>query len=354
MSKVLILILALIVFVIACNNPPPTLIPTVTPTPISTPTPVPTATPTPTPTPTATPTATPLPTPTPTPSRAQIIQKINTAVVYIETGDSSGTGVILKVNDDKAYIATNAHVVLNERGTPHSILTAIIDNTRYSAQHKGHDYYKDIAIIEVCCSTRFVSAIPVSDTIMQGQDVVIIGYPLGIEHTTSVTMGIVSSLHHNTEMGIGVVQVDAPINPGNSGGGMFTTDGKYAGMPTYKLSHVSIEGIGFAIDAQEIFKVYEDLVLGYSVLAPTPTPTPVPMPDFVKTGYGDSWCCKYLYLSYGKYRVESHNIRVNQSVHFRSQMEFSDGHYTCWASSCQIEIYIFADGNWRWEFYRVE
>ena len=131
----------LLLFTVACSEPPPlptattapTPPPTVTPdigatvaasvaealatvstvTPVPTPTPQPTPTqrPTATPVPTPTPTPTPTPAPTPTPTVQEIVENIDASLVQIgATGVGWGSGFIVHADGG---IITNAHVVGN-------------------------------------------------------------------------------------------------------------------------------------------------------------------------------------------------------------------------------------------------
>jgi serine protease Do len=116
--------------------------------------------------------------------------------------------------------------------------------------------------------------------VSQGQVVVAIGSPLGLEN--SVTMGIISATARQAKPDSPVVllQTDAPINPGNSGGALVDLDGKLVGINTFILSQAGgSEGLGFAIPAPIVALVYESLrekghvdrrVIGVAVQTVTP------------------------------------------------------------------------------------
>jgi S1-C subfamily serine protease len=106
-----------------------------------------------------------------------------------------------------------------------------------------------------------------SDTLNLGQQVVAIGYALGLEGGPSVTTGVVSSLSRRItvpdpacpESDCGpdgervytdVVQTDAAINPGNSGGPLVDLAGNVVGINTAGTS--AAENVGFAIQINSV------------------------------------------------------------------------------------------------------
>jgi serine protease Do len=99
-----------------------------------------------------------------------------------------------------------------------------------------------------------------SDSLRQGQIVLAIGNPMALEN--SVSMGVISSAERQLNPGDPAVyiQTDAPINPGNSGGPLVNAHGKLAGINAFIFSQSGgSEGIGFAIPANVVQRVYEEL-----------------------------------------------------------------------------------------------
>lgn len=243
---------------------PPTATPIPTPNPVTTPTP----TATPTPTPTFTPTPTPVPTPTPTPTLDQRIQELNHAVARISTGAATGSGVLVETDETgQGTVLTNAHVIFDSDtlGEAKRIEVSIEGRT-YDASVVGYDYRKDLAVLSICCSTLFKPLTLANTAPSQGTEIFVLGYPLGIEHTTVLTRGVVSAIHHNSSMSVDVLQIDSPINPGNSGGGLFTMQGELIGIPTYVIrsdGQTSIEGAGFAITSREAATILPMLKSGH-------------------------------------------------------------------------------------------
>lgn len=101
-----------------------------------------------------------------------------------------------------------------------------------------------------------------SDSMTVGQDVTVIGNPLG-ELTFSLTKGVVSALGRqiNTDgTPITMFQIDAAVNSGNSGGPAFDSSGNVVGVVTAKYASEEIEGLGFCIPASDAAEIAADII----------------------------------------------------------------------------------------------
>lgn len=208
------------------------------------------------------------------------MEQVKAGVVRINTDSGNGTGVIFETTGNgRAFVLTNYHVV----DEAYRIEVQISDGTGYSAALRGYDAYKDLAVLEICCS-RFRS-LPFRDatTLKSGSEVVAIGYPLGLFGSATVTRGIVSAVRYDSTHQAWVIQTDAPINPGNSGGPLLSSAGEVVGINTYSLDWSSsgrpVDGVGFAISEQSIRGVLQGLKLGSRVDLPSPTATHTPVPS---------------------------------------------------------------------------
>ena len=166
-----------------------------------------------------------------------------------DTRTGVGTGFILS---EDGYIATNYHVI--EDASSLSVLLG--DGRRYPADIIGGDEAADIAIIKINAKDLPVAELGNSDAAMEGEFVVAIGSPGGVEFAGSSTFGIISGTDRDIEVSRGrnmtLLQTDAAINPGNSGGPLVNMRGQVIGINTLKLASnlftsTLYEGMGFAI-----------------------------------------------------------------------------------------------------------
>ena len=269
--------------------PPPTNTPI--PTAISTPTPVPTATPRPTatPTPTPIPTATPRPTATPTPTispavlLSEMLKQVRPAVVRIEAGPGTGSGAIFETQGRTGYVITNHHVVEGYG----QVSVTVNDTTTYQGTVLGVDRFRDLAVVSICCGSFHSLTFGRASSLDPGDEVVAIGYALGMQGPATITKGIVSAVRYDSRHEAWVIQTDASINPGNSGGPMLSPNGEVVGINTFKISETSVEGVGFAISETTVQERIPALKAGAPSPTPTPTrrPTPTPAPSY-EGGFG--------------------------------------------------------------------
>ena len=175
-----------------------------------------------------------------------------------------GSGVIV---DSDGYIVTNAHVV---RGAQRiRVILPTADGSQIQAEGKervldakliGLHEETDLALLKVEKTGLSTLSLSSSRRAHQGQLVLAIGSPEGLENT--VTMGVVSSVARqpDPDKPMVYIQTDAPINPGNSGGPLVDMDGYVLGINTMILSEGGgSEGLGFAIPARIVKFVYESL-----------------------------------------------------------------------------------------------
>jgi serine protease Do len=172
--------------------------------------------------------------------------------------ESTGSGVIL---DKEGHIVTNNHVVANAD----RLVVTLVDGEEREARIIGTDPPTDLAVIKITGDDNLFPAVfGDSDKLVVGQEVVAIGNPLGLSFARSVTAGIVSGLNRllSTEEGFAyrLIQTDAAINPGNSGGALVNLNGQIIGINSSKIAAEGFEGMGFAIPANQVKMVTEDLL----------------------------------------------------------------------------------------------
>ena len=284
-------------------TPTPTPIPTVTPRPTATPTPtpIPTATPRPTatPVPTATPrptatpvpTATPRPTPTPTPTispaglLSEMVKLVRPAVVRIDTGSGTGSGAIFETQGRTGYVITNHHVVEGSA----EVNVTVNDSKDYRGTVLGTDPVRDLAVVRICCGSFLALSFSDASRLGPGDEVVAIGYALGLPGEATITLGIVSAMRYYPTLQSDVIQTDAAINPGNSGGPMLSMSGEILGINTFGYEETQsgrpVEGVSFAISEKTVQQRIPALKTAEAAPTPTPTRRPSPTPSY-GGGYG--------------------------------------------------------------------
>ena len=172
----------------------------------------------------------------------------------VEKRNNLGSGVIVNKN---GYIITNHHVIENAS----EIRVVLRDGRSMAARVVGTDPETDLAVLQASGDDFPVAQLGRSLDLQIGDVVLAIGNGFGLGQT--VTMGIVSALGRQS-LGLtnydNFIQTDAAINPGNSGGALINPYGDVIGINTaiYTKSGGS-EGVGFAIPAQLVNKVFEQI-----------------------------------------------------------------------------------------------
>lgn len=181
---------------------------------------------------------------------------------------STGSGVIINAD---GYIVTNNHVVADAD----VVDVTLHDNRSFKAEVVGTDPDTDLAVIKVNQKDLPYLSFVNSDNSKIGEWVLAVGNPFNLNST--VTAGIISAKGRNiniinsgnpsrdNEQGNtaieSFIQTDAAINPGNSGGALVNLDGGLLGINTAIASPTgSYSGYGFAIPANIVSKVVEDLI----------------------------------------------------------------------------------------------
>lgn len=213
-------------------------------------------------------------------STTDVIEKVNSSVVGVlvyanGTASGSGRGVVYRVDGKTAYIITNAHVVSGAT----DVQVVFSNKESVNATIVGSDTYSDIAVLKLTADFD-MTAIKCGDSSLldQGETVLAIGSPLGIEYAGTVTQGIVSGIDRTVSVDLNddgqedwdmnVIQTDAAINPGNSGGALVNMAGELVGITSMKLSNTSVEGMGFALPINDVITSVEQIIENGKVTRP--------------------------------------------------------------------------------------
>ncbi len=187
--------------------------------------------------------ATPSTTPQSSASAQAIANKVDGAVVDIDTklsyqqAAAAGTGMVLTSNGE---ILTNNHVV---DGATSITATVVATGKTYTAHVVGTDATDDVAVIQLEGASGLTTVQTAdSSKVATGDQVVAIGNAGGTGGTPSVVTGSVTDTNQSitasdesgsdAEQLSGLIQTDAPIVAGDSGGPLVNTDAKVIGMDT--------------------------------------------------------------------------------------------------------------------------
>ncbi|WP_058309154.1 S1C family serine protease [Gracilibacillus massiliensis] len=211
---------------------------------------------------------------------SEIVAEVSPAVVGVtniqnqldfwqqeESGEEgTGSGVIYKIEGDRAFIVTNYHVIQEAD----QIEVVLSDEEKVEATVVGSDLYTDLAVIEMDAS-YVTKAIELGNSanVHVGEPAIAIGNPLGMHLSGSVTQGIISgkqraipqdfNMDGRADWQAEVIQTDAAINPGNSGGALLNMEGQLIGINSMKIAQSAVEGIGFAIPIDDAIPIIEEL-----------------------------------------------------------------------------------------------
>jgi serine protease Do len=194
---------------------------------------------------------------------SKLYQKVNPAVVTITveerevitdrttmskavvTNEGLGSGVVIS---ETGEIMTAAHVV----EAAENVTVSFVNGDKVPAKVVTLNADADVALVKLVWIPKDMKTVPIgnSDDVKIGNQVFVIGAPLGLEHSLSV--GHISGRMADTEISDKFsrpefFQTDASINHGNSGGPMFNMKGEVIGIVSFILSQSGgFEGIGFA------------------------------------------------------------------------------------------------------------
>jgi len=193
-------------------------------------------------------------------SVSEVYRRVRDSVVVIETSERTlppfpgaqptsvgGLGSGFLVSED-GYVVTAAHVVQ----VAEAMLVHFHDGEAIPAHVVMSDPAADLALLKLDRppSNAFVAQLADSNAQEVGDEVFVVGAPLGASYT--LTVGHLSARRLTDDLRGGhaweLFQTDAAINQGNSGGPMFNLDGEVIGVVSHILSHSGgFEGLGFAV-----------------------------------------------------------------------------------------------------------
>lgn len=197
---------------------------------------------------------------------AALVKRVKESVVVVSfagregTTEGVGTGFIIRAD---GLIATNNHVI----GEARPITVRTLAGKSYPVESiVAHERDLDLAVLKIAAEGLPALELGDSDTLVQGQPVVAIGNPEGLEH--SVVTGVVSGLRKEVD-GRSMIQLAIPIERGNSGGPLLDLEGRVHGLLT--LKSLVTENLGYAVPVNALKPLIEK-------------PSPIPMARWLTIG----------------------------------------------------------------------
>lgn len=180
-----------------------------------------------------------------------VAQRFTDAVVVIENGNGSGTGMVVGAD---GYILTCAHCISGAGTIKVSYRRSVGDEIQQvttEASLVKLDEAHDLALLKIDVPAPLPTIrFGLSAGLVNGEQVYVIGNP-GVGSATfdhTITEGIISSaarqIGENT-----YIQTSASINPGSSGSPLFNENGLVVGQVVLKAK---IEGAGFATPSDQL------------------------------------------------------------------------------------------------------
>lgn len=176
-------------------------------------------------------------------------------------GQRQGFGAGFIVSPD-GLIATNLHVI----GEARPIRIELHDGRKFDVTSVlATERSQDLALLKIDATGLQSLSLGNSDELQEGQPVIAIGNPLGLER--SVVSGILSGRREIE--GRTMLQLAIPIERGNSGGPLLDMQGRVHGLLT--LKSLKTENLGFAIAVNALKPLIEK-------------PNPIPMNRWLTIG----------------------------------------------------------------------
>jgi S1-C subfamily serine protease len=177
-------------------------------------------------------------------SNVSSIEQAVQASVTVKSKNGHGSGFF--VSED-GFLVTNYHVVSDSS----KLEVVMNDGVKFPARIIRVNKTSDLALLKI----EKTGIIPFDFTgksqAAMGNEIYVIGTPSSEDLSQTLSKGIVSSIRKQAN-GSKIIQTDASISLGNSGGPLIDKGGNLLGIVNAKLVGMGVEGISFAIQANEI------------------------------------------------------------------------------------------------------
>ncbi|HIL46215.1 MAG TPA: trypsin-like serine protease [Acidimicrobiia bacterium] len=157
-------------------------------------------------------------------SAAEIYAQVAPSIVYIDTPDGTGSGIVLS----NGYVLTNAHVV-----SLHNYVRVWgADGDHFPVPVYSRDWSRDLALVGPLPSATATIDFAEPREMLPGEPVYLIGFPGEgeVAPVAAITAGLVSRMRSNACTGLDFIQTDALIAGGQSGGALIDGYGNLVGV----------------------------------------------------------------------------------------------------------------------------
>lgn len=189
---------------------------------------------------------------------------VNNSIVYIESYNNeminSCSGFVYDNIDNKTYIVTAYHCIDNYN----NIYVYNQVKKKEKANIELYDINNDIAILSIE-NNLSLRKVKISKNIPSvGDDIFVIGTPLDINYSGTLTHGIISYVNReisikkeNNIVTYKTFQIDASINSGSSGSVLLDSNGRALGMIIVKDNN--LDGVSFAIPIDKVINLIKKI-----------------------------------------------------------------------------------------------
>ena len=198
-----------------------------------------------------------------------IVEKVRSAIVTVETDITSATATIIKQEEDTVYAVTNYHVIEGANS-----IDLVLDNyQRVEVSLVGYDAIRDVAVLSFTSEYSFTPIVIGDSSLLKaGEFVLAIGSPISIQYRGSLSFGIVSSSYRILDLSvgsnsyyIGMIQSDITMNSGNSGGPLVNMAGELVGLNTLEVTVDDADGLSFSLTCLELSYIIDAIIEDGSV-----------------------------------------------------------------------------------------
>jgi len=174
----------------------------------------------------------------------KIIDRYKKGVVLVSSFDKrhneirNGSGFLITKD---GYMITNYHVISGA----HYVSVKFEDGKTIEKVYLvAKDQQKDLAVLNISINTPHCFYLGNSDDVKIGEEIMVIGNPLGYLEGT-VSDGIISAIRDFN--GKKYIQITAPVSMGNSGGPLINKKGEVIGVVTAGVPPIFGQNLNFAL-----------------------------------------------------------------------------------------------------------